>query len=176
MSRTYLAKRLLALISLIVLAGLWSCATPPVAERLPPFKAFLGSSWGISADDAKRVIESEGKKVFEEKLNEPPYALYASGTYLNSPAIFSYFFTPRSKKLYRVDLTFKDLNAYQRVKTNLLNEFKSPDYSLPGVDHWSWTDMSMVVLQQEPDSFQVSYSGGEMLKLNDQEGAVLLRH
>jgi hypothetical protein len=175
MSRIISNKRFIGLFCFIALGGLLSCATPPVAERVPPFKAFMGTSWGISPEDAKRVIESEGRKVFEERLNEPPYALYASGTYLNSPAIFTYFFTPKSKKLYRVDLTFKDLNAYQRVKTHLMNELQAADYSLPKIDYWSWSDMSMVILQQEPDSFQLSYSGGEIAKLNHEEGNGLLQ-
>jgi hypothetical protein len=37
------------------------------------------------------------------------------------------------------------------------------------VDHWSWTDMSLAIFQREPDCIQISYSGGEMLKLNHRE-------
>ena len=31
------------------------------------------------------------------------------------------------------------------------------------------TPIYLVILQSEPDSFQISYSGGEMLRLNYQE-------
>jgi len=51
----------------------------------------------------------------------------------------------------------------------------NPSYSQPEVDHWSWTDMSLVIFQREPDCIQISYSGGEMLKLNHQEGDGLLQ-
>jgi hypothetical protein len=175
MSRIFLKERFLALFCSIILGGLFGCVTlPPVVEKMPPLNGFMGARWGISVDDAKKVIETEGKKVFEDRTNRPPYTLYASGAYLNSPAIFSYFFTPKSRKLYRVDVTFKDLGIYQRVKEDLIREFKTPDYSQPRVDHWSWTDKSLVIFQQESDCIQISYSGGEMLKLNHQEGNGLL--
>jgi len=98
----------------ILFVCLFSCATLPLkVEKLPPFHGFSGVKWGASIEEAKMVAEAEGKKVFEDRTDRPPYALYASKTYLNSTAIFSYFFTPQSKKLYRVDVTFKDLDVYQ---------------------------------------------------------------
>jgi hypothetical protein len=172
MSPKFLMERFLVLFCLVIFAGLLSCVTllPPVVETTPPFNGFMGARWGISVEDAKGIIETEGKKVFEDRTHKPPYAFYASGTYLNSTAIFSYFFTPKSKKLYRVDVIFKDLSIYHTAKEDLIRKFKNPVYSQPGVDHWSWTDKSLVILQREADCIQISYSGGGMLKLNHQEG------
>jgi hypothetical protein len=164
------------LLCLIACTSLFSCVTlPPVVEKLPPFSGFMGAKWGISVDDAKKVIQAEGKKVFKDNTDKPPYAFYASGTYLNLPAIFSYFFTPQSKKLYRVDMTFKDLTIYQRGKEDLIGKFGNPSYSQAKIDHWSWTDKSLVIYQRETDCIQISYSGGEMLKLNYQEGTGLFQ-
>lgn len=176
MSRVFLNERFLTLVCLIIFGGLFGCVTlPPVVEKMPPFNGFMGARWGISVEDAKKVIETEGKKVFEDRTNRPPYALYASGVYLNSPSVFSYFFTPKSKKLYRMDMTFKDLTIYQKAKEDLIGKFGNPSYSQPEIDHWSWTDKSLVIFQRESDCIQISYSGGEMLKLNHQEGDGLLQ-
>jgi hypothetical protein len=49
------------------------------------------------------------KKVFLDRTGTPPHVFYAQGDYLNSEAVSSYYFTPKSKKLYRVDITLKDL-------------------------------------------------------------------
>ncbi|MDP2959992.1 MAG: hypothetical protein Q8N71_01090 [candidate division Zixibacteria bacterium] len=176
MRQIFSHRRLILLSCLIISTIFVGCTTlPPPVKTTPPFSGLMGARWGISVDDTKKVIETEGKKVFEDRTNRPPYTLYASGAYLNSPAIFSYFFTPKSKKLYRVDVTFKDIGIYQRVKEDLIKEFKAPDYSQPGVDHWSWTERSLVIFQREPDCIQISYSGGGMLKLNYQEGNGALR-
>jgi len=176
MSRVFLMERFLTLVCLIILGGLFSCVTlPPAVEKLPPFVGFMGAKWGSSIEEAKNVMETEGKRVFEDRTKRPPYTLYASGTYLNSPVIFSYFFTPKSKKLYRVDVTFKDLTIYQKAKEDLIGKFGNPSYSQPEIDHWSWTDKSLVIFQRESDCIQISYSGGEMLKLNHQEGDGLLQ-
>jgi hypothetical protein len=129
----------------------------------------MGAKWEISVEEAKNVMETEGKKVFEDRTARSPYALYASGTYLNSPAIFSYFFTPKSKKLYRVDITLKDLTIYPKAKEDLLAKLGTPSYSQPGIDHWTWSDKSLVIFQREPDVIQISYIGGEISTLNHQE-------
>lgn len=163
-------KRFPTIICLVILAGLLSCASlPPQVEKAPPFNGFFGARWGISIEEAKKVMESEGKKLFSDETGKSPYALYASGTYLNSPAIFSYFFALKSKRLYRVDVTLKDLSLYQKSKQDLIEKLGPPSYSQPGVDHWSYTDRSLVIFQKEPDSIQISYSGGEMLLQNYQE-------
>ena len=163
-------KRFLTFICLVILSGLPGCASlPSKVEKAPPFNSFFGTRWGISIEEAKKVMESEGKKLFLDEAGKSPYALYASGTYLNSPAIFSYFFTPKSKRLYRVDVTLKDLSLYQKSKQDLIEKLGPPSYSQPGVDHWSYADRSLVIFQKESDSIQISYSGGEMLMRNYQE-------
>ena len=163
-------KRFLPPIYLVILVGLLGCASlPPAVEKAPPFNGFMGARWGITIEEAKKVMDPEGKKLFLDGTDRSPYALYASGSYLDSPAIFSYFFTPRSKKLYRIDVTLKDLRLYEKGKNDLIEKLGPPFYSQPGVDHWSYSDKSLVILQKEPDYFQISYSGGEMLKLNHQE-------
>ncbi len=171
MHRSAFKKRFLTTICLIILVGLLSCAgLPPKAEKVPPFNGFMGAKWGISVEETKKLIGSEGKKLFLNGTERPPYALYASGTYLDSPVIFSYFFTPKSKRLYRVDVTLKDLSLYQKGKKDLIEKLGSPSYSQPAVDHWSYADKSLVIFQKEPDCIQISYSGGEILLLNHQEG------
>jgi|GEM_PF-1600453 len=176
MRQIFSHRRLILLYCLIISTISVGCTTlPPPVKTTPPFSGFKGAIWGNSVEEVKKISETEGKNIFEDRTHRPPYALYASGTYLNSLATFSYFFTPKSKKLYRVDVTFKDLGIYQRVKEDLIRGLKAPDYSQPEVDHWSWTDMSLVIFQREPDCIQISYSGGEMLKLNHQEGDGLLQ-
>jgi hypothetical protein len=175
--RTLLSKRwLLAVLCVILFLSFFSCATSPLkVEKLPPFQGFSGTRWGASIEEAKRAAEGEGKKVFEDRTDRPPYAFYAAGPYLNSPAIFSYCFTPKSKKLYRVDLTFGDLTVYKKIFEDLAGKFGPPSYSQPSVDHWSWTDKTLVILQREPDCTQVAYSDGEGSELNHREGNGLLQ-
>jgi hypothetical protein len=69
-----------------------------------------------------------------------------------------------------VDVTFRDLTIYQKAKEDPIGKFGNPSYSQPEIDQWSWTDKSLVIFQRDPDCIQISYSGGEMSKLNDQEG------
>jgi hypothetical protein len=176
MYQIFSKKGFFVLLCSVACTSLFSCVTlPPAVEKLPPFVGFTGAKWGSSVEEAKNVMETEGKRVFEDRTKRPPYTLYASGTYLNSPVIFSYFFTPKSKKLYRVDMTFKDLTFYQKAKEDLIGKFGNASYSQPEIDHWSWTDKSLVIFQRESDCIQISYSGGEMLKLNHQERDGLLQ-
>jgi hypothetical protein len=176
MMRTLLSKEWpLVVFSSILFLFLFSCATVPRVEKLPPFQGFSGAKWGISIEEAKRVAEAEGKKVFEDRTYRPPYAFYASGTSLSSPVIFSYFFTPKSKKLYRVDLTFRDVAVHKKLLEDLKGKFGQPSYSQPNVDHWSWTDYTLVILQRQPDGVQIAYSGGELSGLNHREGNGLLQ-
>jgi len=154
----------------------FSCATlPPEGEKLPPFAGFDGAKWGTSVEGVKKVAQAEGKAVFRDRTDTFPYALYASGTYLNAPVIFSYFFTPKSKKLYRVDLTWRDLAVHGRAWKDLTGKFGQPSYTQPNVDHWSWTDKTLVLLQKESDCIQIAYWGGELSQLNHREGNALLR-
>lgn len=162
--------------SLLLCVCFFSCASmPPRVEKLPPFKGFNGAKWGASIEEAKKAAGAEGKKVFEERTQRFPYAFYASGTYLNSSVILSYFFTPKSKKLYRVDVTFRDLTVDKKASEDLTGKFGRPSYSQPNVDHWSWTDKTLVILQREPDCIQIAYSDGEFSDLNHREGNGLLQ-
>jgi hypothetical protein len=72
-------------------------------------------------------------------------------------------------------MTFKDLTIYQKAREDLMGKFGNPSYSQPEIDHWSWIDKSLVIFQRELDCIQISYSGGEMLKLNHQKGNGLLQ-
>ena len=58
------------------------------------------------------------------------------------------------KKLYRVDLTFRDLAVHKKALEDLIGKFGQPSYSQPNVDHWSWTDKNLVILQREPIAFR----------------------
>jgi hypothetical protein len=169
--RTALAKGWpLGFFCSILFVCLFGCATvPPKVEKLPPFHGFAGVKWGASIEEARKVAEAEGKKVFEDRTHKTPFAFYASGTYLNSPVIFSYFFTPKSKKLYRVDLTFRDLKIHKKALEDLVGKFGQPSYSQPDVDHWSWTDKTLVILQRESGYIQIAYLGGKWAELNHQE-------
>ena len=160
----------------ILFVCFFSCATlPPKVEKLPPFHGFAGVKWGTSIQEAKKVAEAEGKKVLKTEHLNLRLLFMQSGTHLNSPVIFSYFFTPKSKKLYRVDLTFRDVAVHKKALEDLVGKFGQPSYSQPNVDHWSWTDKTLVILQREPDCIQIAYLGGELSELNHREGNGLLQ-
>ncbi len=165
-----------ALIFLFLLVLLTGCATPPRGPIEPPAfpEAWMGSKWGDSVAEVKKAIEKDGNGMFQEATESSPYAVYASGTFLGQPAILSYFFTPKSKKLYRVDATYHDPGVYAKVREEMIQRFKSPTYSKKDVDHWSWKDDSLVILQKTGSLVQVSYSNGPFSKLNHQEGNGLL--
>jgi len=158
---------------IVLLAG---CAAPPRGPVEPPAfpDAWLNSRWGDSIPEAKNAIEKDGNRIFEEATERPPYAVYATGSFLEQPAILSYFFTPKSKKLYRVDVTYRDPGVYSKVREAMIQRFKSPTYSKKDVDHWSWKDDSLVIVQKTDSLVQVSYSSGDLSRLNHQEGNDLL--
>ena len=81
----------------------------------------------------------------------------------------------RQGELYRVDLTFRDVSVHKKLLEDLIGNFGQPSYSQPNVDHWSWTDMTLVILQRLPDGVQIAYSGGECSELNHREGNGLLQ-
>ena len=163
---------IVSLFLLIVLAGCAAQEKP--ITRPPPFpEGVLNARWGTPVEGVKQAIEADGNRHFQDDTNKPPYALYASGTYLNAPATLSYYFTPKSKKLYRVDATFENPKIYESVKEHLVREFKNPAFSQANTDHWSWADNSLVILQKDPSHVQVSYSSGPFLRLNHEEGAGL---
>jgi hypothetical protein len=157
---------------IILLSGcptrVWVSKEPPI-----PLGEFLSSNWGDSIDEVKKAIDRDGNKWFKDDTDKSPFMLYASGNYLDFPAIFSYFFTPKSKKLYRVDVTFSDLNVYEKGKNILIRKFKEPSYSEPGIDHWSWHDKSLLILQKNATHVQISYSSGPFLMQNQKEGGLL---
>lgn len=164
------------LVSSFLLALLLGCAAPVrIATEPPPFPdGFLRAKWGGSIEEVKKAIEMDGLKWFQESTEKLPHALYASGTSLNYPAIFTYFFTPKSKRLYRVDVTFNELSVYEKARSDLIEKFKSPSYFQKDVDHWSWKDASLIVLQKDAANVQMSFSNGTFLILNHKEGNGLL--
>jgi len=109
---------------LILLSG---CATPVWVSKEPPvpITPVLSSEWGAAIEQTKKAIERDGNKWFKDSTDHSPFALYASGEYLGHRAIFSYFFTSKSKKLYRVDITFDDLSAFEKAKKVLVEAYES---------------------------------------------------
>jgi len=163
-------KKMMSILFILsmVLSG---CAAPVRVVIEPPVKleGFMTAKWGDSIGEVKKAIEADGNKWFQDRTDEPPYALYAFGNYLGSSAIFSYFFTPRSKKLYRVDVTFNDLRVYEKAKDHLIEKFRKPSFSQKDIDHWSWEDKSLVIFQKNAENVQISYSNGPFLELNQKE-------
>jgi len=159
-------------VSLILVVLLSACAAPVrVVTEPPPFPGgFLGARWGASVEEVKGAIAKEGYQWFEDRLDREPYAMYASGSYLGSPAIFSYFFTPRTKQLYRVDVTWRDLSVYDRAKAELVGKFKAPSYASRDVTHWvPWPERNLVILQKDSSNVQMSYASGPFLVQNRKE-------
>ncbi len=169
-------SRSIFLLSLFLFAFLNGCAAPergPIEP--PPFPdSWMNSKWGDSVDEVKKAIEKDGSRIFQDAADKSPYAVYVSGTFFGEPAIFSYFFTPKSKKLYRVDVTYRNPGVYEKVRGEMIQRFKGPTYSKKDVDHWSWKDDSLIILQKAPSMVQVSYSSGSFSRLNQQEGNGLL--
>jgi len=151
------------------------CAVPVRVAIEPPgrMEGFMSARWGASVEECKQAIEMDGNKWFQDRTEEPSHALYAFGAYLDHPAIFSYFFTPKLKKLYRVDVTFSDFKGYEEAKIDLIQKFKKPTFSQKDVDHWSWEDKSLVILQRDAINAQISFSNGPLLELNQKEGGLL---
>jgi len=175
MKSKYFVK--LPLIVPLMTVLLWGCAAPVrIVTEPPPFPdGLMSAKWGASVQDVRRAILPDGIKLFEERTDGPPYALYATGAYLNIPVTFSYFFTPKSKKLFRVDITFEGPKSYGEVRNDLIQKFKGPSFSQKGVDHWSWKDKSLVILQKDLSNVQISFSSGPFLMLNQEEGNGLLK-
>ena len=149
-----------------------SCAVPVRVAIEPPVRleGFLNAKWGAPIEETQKAIEMDGNKWFQDHTGTPPYTLYAHGTSLGYPSLFSYFFTPVSKKLYRADVTFSDLKIYEKAKEHLIQKFKNPSFSQKDVDHWSWNDKSLLILQKDSTHVQISYSNGPLLELNQKEG------
>ncbi len=163
----------LTVVCFAVLTMLFGCAGPSrVITEPPPFPdGFMNARWGNSTDEVKKAIEKDGNRWYQDSARPTPNALYTSGSYLNSPATFSYFFTPKSVQLYRVDITLNDVGAHGRVRDELIRKFGPPSFSQPNVDHWSWKSQSLVILQKNPADVQISFLSGPYLILNQKEGA-----
>ena len=160
------------LFSVFVFVLIGCAAQERVITPLPPFpEGVSGARWGASIDAVKESVGADGQRWFQEDTGKPPYAGYASGTYLNAPAIFSYFFTPKSKRLFRVDVTFSDPKIYEAARASLIQRFKTPTFSQTDKDLWTWEDNSLIIFQRDSKTVQISYSTGPFLKLNYQEGA-----
>jgi hypothetical protein len=155
------------MLSFFLLAVLFGCAAQqkPVAE--PP--AFPGgvadAKWGMEATDVKQAVQT-----LQDDTAKPPFALYASRNQFDQPATVSYFFTPKSKKLYRTDITFNDPGVYDAVKKRLRETFKEPMFAQADREIWLWKDNSTLVLQKNSSSAQVSFSNGSLVRLNNEEG------
>ena len=159
-------------VSLLLSAVLFSCAiTAQKAGEAPqPPPGFLSAKWGATVDEVREAIRKDGNRWFQDSTDKAPCALYASGNYWDFSAIFSYLFTPKTKRFYRVDVTFSDLRAYERAREHLIRTYKGPAYIQVEVEHWSWDDKSLVILQKDPTTVQVSFSSGPFLILNQKEG------
>ncbi len=170
-------RRLGLTISLLLLIGLGGCSRPfeRAADIVAPPKGFLHAFWGMSVEAVKEGIRKDGHLCFQDGTDKPPYALHASGDQWGYSAIFSYFFTPLTKRLYRVDVTFGDLRAYEKAREQFLEASKGPAYIQDGVEHWSWGDRSLVILQKDSTSVQVSFSSGPWLVLNQEENPIASR-
>lgn len=161
---------IVSLLLLVVLAG--CAAQEKMIAKPPPFpEGVLSARWGMPVEKVKQAIEADGNRFFQDDTRKPPYALYATGTYSSVPATLSYFFTPKSGKLYRVDVTFGDVKIYETAKGFLVRELNDPTFSQANTDHWSWPDSSLVILQKDSSHVQVSCSSGPFLRLNHEEGA-----
>jgi len=165
--------RLMVFPSLIFIL-LFGCAAPVMIVKEPPLRieGFMSAKWGASVEECKKAIEKDGNRWFQDKTDAPPYALYAHGLYLGSPAIFSYFFTPKSKRLYRVDVTYDNLNLYVKIRDHLVGNLREPSFSQKDIDHWSWRDRSLVIFQRDAENIQISYSNGPLLEVNKEEGGL----
>jgi hypothetical protein len=170
-------RRSIVIISSLFLF-LWGCAAPvrTIVEP-PPFpEGFLGARWGTSVDEVKKAIAKDGNEWYQDRLEAPTYAIYASGRYLDTQALFSYFFTPKSKRLYRVDVTFDDVRIHGKARNHLLERFGQPTYSRPDGDHWSWRDKSLVIFQLDPTHVQMSYLSGPLAVMNYEETTGVVLH
>ena len=160
-------KSLLAIVLLLMFAVLLGCAAQqqkPVTQ-LPAFpEGVADTRWGMQVKEVKEAVET-----FQDDTGKPPFALYASRKHFDLPAIVSYFFTPKSQKLYRTDVTFNNPGVYGAVRGKLVQMFKDPTYTQPDTELWLWKDSSMLILQKNPNSVEVSFSSGPLLKLNYEE-------
>jgi len=176
MKQTHFKASIVILFSLFLF--LMGCAVPvrTIVER-PPFpEGCLSARWGTSVDEVRKAMAKDGNEWYQDRLEVAPYASYASGRYFDTPALFSYFFTPKSKRLYRVDVTFDDVRIHGKARNHLLEKFGQPTYSRPDGDHWSWRDKSLVIFQLDPTHVQISYLSGPLAVMNYEETTGVVFH
>ena len=160
-------KSVSAIVLLLMFAVLLGCAAQqkPVTEQ-PAFPAGVADTkWGMQVKEVKEAVET-----FQDDTEKSPFALYASRKHFDIPAIVSYFFTPKSKKLYRTDVTFDDPGVYGTVRGKLAQMLKDSTFTRPDIEGFLWKDSSVLILQKNPNSVQVSFMSGPLLKLNYEEG------
>ena len=154
----------LLLLMFVVLLG---CAAQEKVVKEPPAfpEGVAATQWGMQVREVKGAVET-----FQDDTEKSPYALYASRKQFDLPATVSYFFTPKSKKLYRADVTFNDPGVYGAVRGQLTQTFGNPTVVQRDAEVFMWKDSSMLILQKNPGSVQVSFMSGPLLKLNNEEG------
>jgi hypothetical protein len=162
------SKSVSAILLFLLVAVLLGCAAQQkpatVAEPVAFPEGVADAKWGMQVKEVRGAVET-----FQDDTEKAPFALYASRKQFDLPAIVSYFFTPKSKKLYRIDVTFNDPGVYGVVKGNLAQLLKGPVFSQPDREVCLWKDNSVLILQKNPNSVQVSFSSGPLLKLNHEE-------
>ena len=160
-------KPVLRILLLLMFAVLLGCAAQekPVTEPPAFLEGVADTKWGMQVKEVKEAVET-----FQDDTGKPPFALYASRKHFDLPATVSYFFTPKSKKLYRTDVTFNNPGVYGDVRGKLVQMFKDPTFTQPDTEVWLWKDSSMLILQKNPNSVQVSFMSGPLLNLNNEEG------
>jgi hypothetical protein len=168
-SKNYIRRiSFFALLSVLILGCRAQVRIPANMALLPD--AFMNARWGASVEEVKQAIEKDGNRWFDDRTDKSPSAIYASGTYLDTPVVISYFFTPKSKRLFSASVTFEDLRVYEKVKNDLIRKFNKPTYSQKDVDHWICENRSLVVLQQDTAHVQFSFLNGKFAALNQKEG------
>ena len=160
-------KSELAIVLLLMFAVLLGCAAQERLVKEPSAfpEGVADAKWGMQVKEVKGAVEA-----FQDDTEKAPFALYASRKHFDLPAIVSYFFTPKSKKLYRTDVTFNDPGVYGAVRGELAQIFKDPTFTQPDSEVFLWKDNSVLILQKNPNSVQVSFMSGPLLKLNNEEG------
>ncbi len=160
-------KSMLAICLLLIITVFLGCTATqqrPVSEE-PAFpEGVADARWGMQVKEVK----GRWRHSRMTRGRRPSHSTPREST--STSPIVSYFFTPNSKKLYRTDVTFGDPGVYGAVRGNLVHMFKNPTIAQPDTEVWTWRNSSMVILQKNPDSVQISFSSGPLLKLNNEEG------
>jgi hypothetical protein len=141
---------------------------PPKMASLP--ETFMDAKWGASVGEVKLAAEKGQNRWFEDRTDKFPFVMYATGTYLDTPVVISYFFTPKSKRLFRATVTFDNLTVYEKVKDDLMQKFNKPTYSQKDLNHWAFENQDMVILQKDTTNVQFCFLNGEFAALNVNEG------